>query len=158
LGQGTIGVRPFVTYSRSGRISPHGSFGYQRNGDSLLAGDITGSAGSASVVKSHLPDILTYDAGADFGVTHRLTLSGDFIGQSLLDASKIKATTFTDFAGNELPNIFASKGTINQENIAAGLKFSPTGKLLVTANVLFRLNEAGLHAKPTPLIGASYTF
>ena len=101
---------------------------------------------------------MTYDAGADFGVNHRLTLSGDFIGQSLLDASMIKATTFTDFDGNVLSNITSSKGTINQENLAAGLKFSPIGKLLVTANVLFRLNEAGLHAKPTPLIGVSYTF
>jgi hypothetical protein len=158
LGSGTVGVRPFVTYSRSGRISPHGTFGYQRNGDSVLAGDITGSASSSAVVKSHLPDILTYNAGVDAGLNRRLTVSADFIGQSLLSAAMIKATTFTDFAGNTLPNISASSGTVNQENIAVGVKISPFGKLLVTGNVLFHLNQAGLQAKPIPLVGVSYTF
>jgi outer membrane putative beta-barrel porin/alpha-amylase len=158
LGQGTVGVRPFVTYSRTGRVAPHGTFGYQRNGDSVLAGDPTGTATSTKIVKAHLPDILTYNAGVDAGINRRLTVSADFIGQSLLSAARIRATTFTDFAGNILPTISASTGTVNQESISAGVKISPVGKLLVTANVLFRLNEAGLTSKPTPLIGFSYTF
>jgi hypothetical protein len=158
LGQGTVGVRPFVTFSRTGRVAPHASFGYQRNGDSVLAGSATGTMTSTRVVKSHLPDILTYDAGIDAGLNRRITVSADFIGQSLLSAARIKASSFTDLGGNVLSNITASKGTVNQESIAVGAKISPFGKLLITANVLFRVNDAGLTSKPTPLIGASYTF
>jgi len=53
---------------------------------------------------------------------------------------------------------------VNQVSIAfdradvAHGKVNPLGKLLVTANVLFRVNNAGLHSKPAPLIGVSYTF
>jgi hypothetical protein len=158
LGQGTIGVRPFVTYSRTGRIAPHGSFGYQRNGDSVLAGDPTGTAISTKIVKSHLPDIVSYDAGVDAGLNRRISVSADFIGQTLLSAARIKAASFPDFAGDVLSNISASTGTVNQESIAVGGKISPFGKLLVTANILFRLNDAGLTSKPTPLLGLSYTF
>ena len=35
---------------------------------------------------------------------------------------------------------------------------NPVGKPLITANVLFRVNDAGLHSKPVPLIGVSYSF
>jgi hypothetical protein len=34
----------------------------------------------------------------------------------------------------------------------------PVARLLVTGNVLFRLNDEGLHFKPSPLIGVSYVF
>jgi len=152
LGSGTWGVRPFAAFSYAGRISPHASFGYQRNGDSVLAGDVT------TDTSSHLPDIITYSAGADAGVTHRVTLSADFLGQSLVDAKKIASSTFTDAAGATHSNIVTSTATINQASIAVGGKVNPVGRLLITANVLFRVNDAGLHSRPVPLIGVSYTF
>jgi hypothetical protein len=152
LGSGTWGLRPFATFSYSGRIAPHASFGYQRNGDSVLAGDIT------TDTSAHLPDIVTYSAGADAGVTHRVTLSADFLGQSLVSAKKIASSTFTDAAGATHSNIVTSTATINQASIAVGGKINPLGKLLITANVLFRVNDAGLHSKPVPLVGVSYTF
>jgi hypothetical protein len=145
-------VRPFAAFSYAGRISPHASFGYQRNGDSVLAGDVT------TDTSSHLPDIITYSAGADAGVTHRVTLSADFLGQSLVDAKKIASSTFTDAAGATHSNIVTSTATINQASIAVGGKVNPVGRLLITANVLFRVNDAGLHSRPVPLIGVSYTF
>jgi hypothetical protein len=153
LGAGTWGVRPFAAFSYAARIEPHATFGYQRNGDSILAGDIT------SFTKGHLPDILTYSAGADAGITRRFSVSGDFIGQSLLSAKKIVAQSFTDFLNNTHATIQTSgKQTINQESIAVGGKVNPYGKLLISLNVLFRVNDAGLHSKPAPLVGISYTF
>jgi len=152
LGSGTWGVRPFVTASYSGRVSPHGTFGYQRNGDSILAGDVTRDT------KGHLPDALTYSAGVDVGVTHRLSLNGDFIGQCLINTKKISAVTFTDIGGGVHPDLTSSTATVNQAYISAGGKFNPAGRLLVVANVLIQVNDAGLHSKPVPLVGLSYTF
>lgn len=154
LGAGTWGIRPFATYTYSGRISPHVSTGIQTNGDSVLAGDIT----TQPATKAHLPDIVTYSAGVDAGVTRRLSLSVDFIGQSLLDAAKIASTTYTDYVGDAHPNIVTSNGTVNQASIAGGFKANLVGKLLLTANVLYQFNHAGLHSKPVPLVGLSYTF
>jgi hypothetical protein len=87
-----------------------------------------------------------------------LSASGAFIGQSLLNAQRIKADTFTDYAGTPHQNITTYTGTVNQESIALGGKVEPISKLLVSLNVLFRVNNAGLHSKPAPLIGISYLF
>jgi hypothetical protein len=154
LGSGTWGLRPFVIYSYSARISPHASAGFEGNGNSVLAGDVT----SQPVTKAHLPDVFTYSAGADASVLHWLGLSADYIGTSLLNASRLETSTFTDFAGNSHQNITTFASTVNQSNISMGAKVRPVARLLITGNVLFRLNDAGLHFKPSPLIGVSYTF
>jgi hypothetical protein len=152
LGSGTFGFRPFLTVSYAGRVSPHGTFGYQRNGDSILAGDITTNT------SAHLPDAVTYSAGVDIGVNHHISVNGDYIGQSLISTKKISSVTFTDIGGTAHPNISSSTATINQAYFSVGGKINPFGKLLVIANVLFQVNDAGLHSKPVPLIGLSYTF
>jgi Putative MetA-pathway of phenol degradation len=153
LGSGTYGTRPFVVFSYAGRISPHASAGYEINGNSILAGDITRH------VDAHLPNVITYSAGADAGVTRRVSLSVDFLGQALQNARKMLTTTYTDpFVNVTQPNITTTRATVNQASIAVGGKFNPVAQLLFTANVLFRLNDAGLHSKPVPLVGVSYTF
>jgi ABC-type uncharacterized transport system auxiliary subunit len=46
-------------------------------------------------------------------------------------------------------------------NASAGVKIRPfpkASKLVLTANVLVRLDNGGLHAKPAPLVGLGYTF
>lgn len=152
LGSGTAGVRPFATFSYAARVSPHATVGYLWNGKSILAGNITTGA------TAHLPDVVTYSAGADAGLTRRLTLAVDFIGQSLRKATEIRSATFVDFGGTSHPNIATSTGTINQASVAVGGKANLAGKLILSADVLIRVNDAGLHSKPVPLAGISYTF
>jgi hypothetical protein len=41
---------------------------------------------------------------------------------------------------------------------AAGVKVNPWGNLLISANVLFPLNHAGLVSRVTPVIGFDYVF
>jgi hypothetical protein len=154
LGAGTWGIRPFATYTYSGKISPHASVGVQTNGNSVLAGDVT----TQPTTTAHLPDIITYSAGVDAGIARRLSVSVDFLGQSLLDAAKIATTAYTDYVGDAHPNITTSNGTVNQYSIAGGFKANLVGKLLFTANILYQFNNAGLHSKPIPLAGLSYTF
>jgi Putative MetA-pathway of phenol degradation len=155
LGSGTWGFRPFAIYSaRVGRISPNASIGIQGNGSTVLAGDVT----SQPVTKEHLPNLLTYSVGAGASVSKKIGLSADFIGGTLLHGTKITTSTFKDFGGNTHADIVTSFDTINLASIAAGIKFNPIGDFLITANGLFRLNDAGLHSKPVPLFGLSYTF
>jgi hypothetical protein len=153
-GSGTWGLRPFVTYSYSARLSPHASAGFEGNGNSILAGTVT----SQPVTKAQLPNVFTYSAGADATVRRWVGLSADYIGTSLLNAARIENSTFTDYDNFTHPNVSTFTSTVNQANISLGAKLRPVARLLITGNVLFRLNDAGLHFKPSPLIGVSYTF
>ena len=153
LGSGTWGVKPFVAFSYPGRVSPHANLGMQINGNSILAGDVTTNT------KAQLPNVINYTAGVDVGITRRLSISGDFLGLALQNEKKIlQAAPVADFTGGSHPDISTSTATINQASVAVGGKVSPFAKLLITANVLFRVNDAGLHHKPAPLLGVSYTF
>jgi hypothetical protein len=154
LGSGTWGVRPFAIYSYSARVSPHASAGFEGNGNSILAGDVT----TEPVTKAKLPDVFSYSVGADASPVRWLGLSADYIGTSLLNASRIRSSTYTDFVGNNHLNVSTFVSTVNQSNISAGAKIRPMARLLITGNVLFRLNDDGLHFKPSPLVGVSYTF
>lgn len=153
-GSGTWGLRPFVIYSYSARVSPHASAGFEGNGNSVLAGTVT----SQPVTKDQLPSVFSYSAGADASIRRWIGVSGDFIGTSLLNESRIENSTFTDYLGNPHANVNTFTSTVNQANISLGAKVRPVARLLITGNVLFRLNDAGLHFKPSPLIGVSYVF
>jgi len=161
LGSGTWGTRPFLVFSYAGRIAPHAGIGYQINGNSILGGDIN------TFTKAHLPNILNYSAGFDAGVVRRVSLSFDYLGQTLFSELGALATTFTAPAACSLcqtppvstaPDITSIRENINESSVSLGGKFNPVGRLLVTMNVLFRVNDAGLHYKPAPMLGLSYGF
>jgi hypothetical protein len=155
LGSGTWGVRPFVIFSHAARLSPHFGAGFESNGQSILAGDVT----TQPVTKDHLPDVLGYSAGVDTSLPHLrwLGLSADFVGNSFMSTSRIKAVTTTDYGGNSHANIQPSFSTVNEEAVSLGGKIR-LQKLLIVGNCLIRVNDAGLHFKPSPLAGLSYTF
>ena len=156
LGSGTWGVRPFAIFSHSSRVSPHFGVGLEVNGQSVLQGSVT----TEKVTKDHLPDVFSYNAGIDTSLPgiRWLGFSADFLGNSLLSASAIESSTFTDYVGDTHPDMQPTQATtINEEAVSLGAKIR-ANKLLIVGNCLIRTNDAGLHFKPSPLIGLSYTF
>ncbi|HXB73233.1 MAG TPA: hypothetical protein VNY05_33660 [Candidatus Acidoferrales bacterium] len=146
LGAGTTGVKPFIAASVSyKKLSPHLDLAYQLNGKSILTGNIfTG-------VKRHLPDQFQYAAGVDAGVTRGLTLDFDILGAEVVHGDRLNQ----NFSQN--PQLFIRK-SYNMTNGAGGFKVNMGGNLLFVANLLFRLNDAGLRVKVAPLVGLSYGF
>jgi len=174
LGAGGPGFTPFVVISGGKRFSPHANIGYQWNGKSILAGNITGTtfgedaAGQATVTtgpatKGSLPNQLLYFSGVDVGVTDRLTVNLDYLGQAVFDAPRVVTDTFTtqNIPGGTgaltLPTIRGDKKTTTLNNGSVGLKYNLFGALLITGNVLFRMDHHGLRQDVTPLVGLSYT-
>jgi hypothetical protein len=167
LGSGAAGVQPFLTWSRNGRISPHALVGYQVNGSSVIAGDIiTGS-------KERLPSQLTYSGGADVWLTKRITVAADLVGEQVFQARRLSKTTLTEMGGctqvypacaapfapaNVDPALSASTRSVNISSVSLGAKWKPLSTVLITSNVLIRVNDGGLHAGVVPLVGVSYTF
>jgi hypothetical protein len=160
LGSGSWGYNPYLIYSYLGRISPHARFGYQWNSATEL--NYSTSTGHNAA----LPGGMQYDIGADWGAMKRLTLAGDLLGNQYLNAPILVPTpqnfTFTSSTGQPSQFTFNTSLTGNSgytiNDVSVGLKVSPVGNLVLSGNVLVQINNNGLHARPTPLIGISYKF
>jgi len=161
LGTGAYGFKPYFVYSRVGRITPHVNFGYQWNSFSDLNRNVNGGG------NLRLPDSVDYSAGVDIGVVKKVTVVGDFVGQHFFNAPRVTAAVPAGSANiHGLPSVFANSptvgvatGSINVDNLAVGLKVNPVGRLIVSANVLIRLDDGGLRpARFVPLAGISYRF
>jgi hypothetical protein len=176
LGSGAIGIKPFVAVSAIGKhFAPHINLGYQWNGSSILAGDVTGttvsedSTGVAVIqngpaVKQRLPSQLFYTVGADIGASRGLTFAFDYLGQTLVNAPRVFRDTYAteNIPGGTgtlyLPTISGGKDTVVLSSGSAGLKYNLFGNILLTTNILFRLDSKGLRQNVTPLVALSYLF
>jgi hypothetical protein len=169
LGSGATGVKPFAVVSYSARVSPHAEIGYEWNGDSILAGDFVGPV--ATNHKRALPNRLVYTVGADVSIVKRLTGAFDLYGQRLFGVPQLFSNPYTDLgkcgdiacttltAGTVHPNLgVIAKTDYNILNASVGLKYKLVHNLVVTGNVLLKLNDSGLRATAIPLVGASYSF
>ena len=153
LGLGTTGIKPFAVFAISlGGVAAHVNAGYLWNGKSVLAGDV------ALGRKEDMPDQVTYAAGFDVGATKRLTLALDFVGAYVIDSPRLVAQTFGAANGGTFPQIGFVTESYAIANAAAGVKLNLFGRLLLDANVLFKLNHTGLRDKVTPLVGIEYAF
>jgi len=164
LGSGAFGIKPFFIASMvAGKVSPHFNIGYQVNGSSVLAGDVlTGR-------KGHLPNNLFYTVGADVGVTPRLTLAFDLLGQRAFGATKVifdrpftpaasEISTPGVTAQSSYQQISITTGAFNVISGSAGFKLQVVNQLLLTVNILGQMNNDALRAKVVPLVGLSYAF
>jgi hypothetical protein len=154
LGSGSIGLKVFEAFSFSyGRFSPHLNVGYQWNGATVLAGDI------ASNQKGDLPNELSYIVGADVGVDRRLSLAFDLLGRHSADAPRLASSTFTSPAtSTRYPDIAFRLDSLDVVTGSFGMKANVIGTLLVTFNMQFNVNGAGLRTKVTPLVGLECGF
>jgi hypothetical protein len=154
LGSGSFGLKPFAAVSATyGRVAPHINVGYQWNGSSVLAGDV------ATGVKGDLPDELSYVVGADVGIEKRLSIAFDVLGRYSADAPRLMSSTFTPAGSKEtFQDIAFGVGSLNVVTGSFGMKANVAGTMLVTFNLQFKLNDAGVRAKVAPLVGIEYSF
>ena len=92
-------------------------------------------------------------------MTGNLTIAMDLIGRWVRDSKRLVPTTFQALDGvTTFPDITFQQRNENELSGAFGFKFNPKGRLLVDANVLFRLDKHGLRDNVTPLVGIEYGF
>jgi hypothetical protein len=138
----------FIASREMGNVAVHGNFSYAVAGTSDVSGDI--------------PKEIGYTAGAEV-VVGRATLAFDLIGRTLRDTVRFADATQSepiDTLGNTVSRtVFSpSLGNLNQVLGVAGVKYPVLNHLLITANALFSLNDAGLKANFIPVIGLEYVF
>ncbi|MDX2194070.1 MAG: transporter [Gemmatimonadales bacterium] len=155
LGTGSTAVQPFGVWSATlGPFSPHVNAGYRWNGPSVLGG----APGAGQ--QDDLPDVVVYSAGGALEVHRRLTLAVDVLGRAVLDSPRLVRETFRALNTARTPyeNIGFRRQTLHELSAATGLKLNVAERLLLNANLLFRLNNQGLRDKISPLIGLEYAF
>jgi hypothetical protein len=152
LGSGTTGIKPYLAVSRHGRVSPHGNFGYQWNGKSIL--NANGSGG-----KQQLPTDIFYTVGANVEASKKLTLVADLLGQHFYDSPRLASATSVAIPGfGNAPSVEPRTGAYTTTNLGLGFKASAFKHLVVTGNLTIKLNNGGLRATVVPLGGVSYSF
>jgi hypothetical protein len=186
LGTGAYGVKPYIVFSRLGRVTPHVNVGYQWNDFSNLYINKcyfaqTCTANSTAIPTLQLPHSVDYSFGVDTGIISKLTIIADFVGQHYFDDPSVTtpvtaggnvpglpncsqsttgacgSATFRQFT--QSPTVLVKNTSINQDNVALGLKVNPIGKLIVSANALIRIDNGGLRPdRFAPLVGISYRF
>lgn len=156
LGSGAWGFDPYFVYSYLWKVSPHAKIGYQWNTQSELNNPTNKAGGNLN-----LPGGVQYDFGADWAAKKRLTLAADLLGNQYLNTPRLvtTSTTLTTTSGQlSLASSVSGNSSYSINNLSAGLKLNPVGNLVLSGNVLFQLNNNGLRARPTPLLGISYKF
>ena len=176
LGSGAAGVKPFGVVSYKARVSPHAEVGYEINGDSTLAGNNLVPSNVPVVAKGSLPNRFIYIVGADAVFTKRLTGAFDIFGQRLFNSPALISQPYKDFGscsgatnadgvncavytpGTTHPDVAQKVGDVNITNASLGLKVRLVSNLVVTGNVLLKLDSGGLRSRAVPLVGVSYSF
>jgi len=169
LGSGAWGTNPYAVFSHAARLSPHVRLGYQWNSETELYPNPAGRPGNLA-----LPGGLQYDFGADWAVSSsgwakHVTLAADLMGNQYQNAPRFYPTstnlTYTTTTAppqtatvplRTLTPVVTSTYWIN--DVSAGAKWNPWKELIISGNVLFQLNDVGMRARPTPLVGISYQF
>jgi hypothetical protein len=152
LGSGTYGVRPYLGISRKGKVSPHGNAGYQWNGQSILNANSSGG-------KQQLPTNFFYNAGVNVEATRHLTLVADLLGRHFYSAPRLASPTSIVIPNaGSAPSVQPETGSYTTNDLGVGFKTQSFAHLIITGNVTFKLNDAGLRAKVIPLGGLSYSF
>ena len=155
LGAGVAQTEVFAILSGTAgdRVAPHLNIGYTfaRSGTGIVP----------------VSNQFNYVGGLEVKATPGVTFVGDFIGRrfnSTLRLSDVttphtyqqgqtapvETTTLTS-AGESLGSLTSVLGTV-------GIKFNPWNNLLISAHVLFPLNDGGLRSKPAPIVGFDYSF
>jgi hypothetical protein len=151
LGSGTLGVKPYLSAAFGKRLTVHGDFGYQVNGDTKL---VTNSSGG----RGQLPNRMFESAGIDWGARKWITLVADILAERVFNSDRI-AIGAAAVNADYFPTIVAPSpvNSYNRTDGALGAKLR-FRNFMATMNVTERLDQGGLRSRIIPLGGVSYTF
>ena len=174
LGTGGVQTKVFgIASYNSGSLSPHLNVGYT-------------FSSKGSLPDATLHDEILATAGFDFALNPRVTMSLDVVSRTVRGAGQMRLTEKTfDFTsagsgggggggvgggGSGRPPTLTETQSVKRTELqltpgnlqlylgAAGVRFNPWRTVLVTANLLFPLTEAGLRDRVTPVVGIDYVF
>ena len=139
-----------------GPLRPHGTAGFEHWSKGVSVGTDLGQ----SVSMRHR---FQYGAGLELFVPKapKVTLLLEFLGQRIIGAGEIDVAP--ENAGPSVPGITSAESMvgipdgINKNMLIPGLKVNLIGKMLLSLNAMFTLNNNGLRPRTTPVAGIFLT-
>ena len=144
------------------RIAQHVNIGYTFASEGSSSSD-------SDPLTTNFPDEFNYAFGVEFVANPRVTIIGDVVGRTLIDAGRLVLTSKTfqfQPPGNPAPPIASMQfdefeprpGNLNLVYGTAGVKINAVGNTLFSVSVLFPLNDSGLKSGVTTVFGMDYAF
>jgi len=148
LGSGAYGVKPFFVVSRAmNRFTPNAGISYQWNSASALNNN------------QNLPSMIGYVGGVDIRAAKWLSISGEFLGQYVINGPQLEPITVPVTGTNvELSSVQQVISSYAMNNASVGFKMKPWKSLYVAGSVMFKLDDAGLRANYVPMLAIAYRF
>lgn len=139
LGTGIVRVRPQIVASGSWfGLAPHVNVGVELGTTQGITNDFV------------------YEAGLDYTVFKRVTLSADLLGRHAFDVDRTRVRNLFDAAGPVQD--FGKKANPDNFTLSFGLKANPIGTLLVFLNFLVPIDNTGIRDNLTPTVGVEWSF
>jgi hypothetical protein len=148
-----------IASAGKGRFRPHANAGYEWWNDGI---DVVADFNARTTVTARHQ--VQYAAGIEFEATPKLTLITDLVARNILGAGRVgfrttQASTAADlaFGVTSFDSMVPMAEGIKKLTLIPGLKLNLKGNLLLSLNALVSLQDNGLHAKFTPVIGFDLT-
>jgi hypothetical protein len=177
LGTGGVQAKMLLIASTErGRFAEHVNIGY-----TVAEGHVAGTP--LGLTPASIPDEINYSGGVEYMPHSRVTVIGDVVGRTLRDAGRLVLSpkqfqyldpAITSFDPADAPGCGGFRGgrcstaTFDEFDPrpghltlllgTGGVKFNPVGNLLISAAVLFAINDAGLRSRTTTMVGIDYAF
>jgi hypothetical protein len=158
---GRLRVRPqLIASADTGTFSPHLNIGYTFGGRGVRVQD--DGVFLPTVESAGASDEFNYALGADVSAHPSLTVFADLVGRSFRSVVRFEGgQRLFDVPGlGPVPveGFVAREGTLDTRLGAIGAKALVLKSGLVSAALLFPLNDGGLKAGVTPVVSFEYTF
>jgi len=162
LGTGHFQTKlQLIASATAGQFSPHVNVGYTFGGSGMTFGEDTrfvGSFGDPELLSREPSPEFDYTFGADVAATPLITIAGDVIGRTLQDSARLSYFDSGSGGPDRLVFFKVDPGSVTLLLGAVGTKINVAGRWLLTATVLFPLNDNGIKARVTPVIGFELTY
>jgi hypothetical protein len=150
----------FIAASTIGVVTPHANVGYTFGGSGLTFGGdnrFLGSFGDPELVRRETSQEFDYTTGFDIAASSSITVAGDVIGRAVRNSAALNL--YDSGQGADRYTFFQIQpGTVNLLLAAIGTKVKVGGTWLVTATMLFPLNNNGVKPRLTPVVGVERAF
>jgi hypothetical protein len=119
-----------------------------------------GVHGNAVVARGGASSELDGSGALTFAATPRVTIAGEFLVRRLSDLREIVSVSepHPTIAGVDTLRLVPGTVVPTLTSAVTGVKWNIHGTMVISAQVLWRIGDAGLTAPVTPLIGLDYLF
>jgi hypothetical protein len=170
----------FIASGEYGRVSPHVNVGYTFSHgtgaedatdveDPATQFGVPAAGVSTAALDINVPDEVNYIFGVAVAPHPKVTIGFDLRGRTMRDVTRfvVGSSTFPNRAPGPLPtaSTTVSNEFVDQPNSnltqflgVIGGKINLGGTFLLNLSVLIPMNDNGLKAKPTPVVGFDYVF